>query len=222
MDAFVTDEKVGEVAVAAPASMDEQIRRWAEEARRDGLQLVGEGGLLARMTKLVVESALEGEMDDHLGYTKHDPVGRDSGNSRNGKRAKTIETEAGPVEITVPRDRDASFSPQIVKKRQRRLNGVENIVISLSAKGLTTGEISAHLREIYGADVPKSTISTITDRVMEGMAEWQNRPLDPGRFPSVVANQLVNDPVSHPLIASMGVRSPRMRRGRLLSCRATS
>ncbi|MGQ4601651.1 transposase, partial [Nocardia sp. R6R-6] len=142
--------------------MDEQIRRWAADARRDGLQLVGEGGLLARMTKLVVESALEGEMDDHLGYAKHDPAGRDGGNSRNGKRAKTIETEAGPVEITVPRDREASFEPQIVKKRQRRLNGVENIVISLSAKGLTTGEISAHLREIYGAEVPKSTISTIT------------------------------------------------------------
>ncbi|MFI2478667.1 IS256 family transposase [Nocardia xishanensis] len=159
--------------------MDEQIRQWAAEARREGLQLVGEGGLLARMTKLVVESALEGEMDDHLGYAKHDSAGRDGGNSRNGKRTKTIETEAGPVEITVPRDRESSFEPQIVKKRQRRLNGVENMVISLSAKGLTTGEISAHLREIYGAEVSKQTISTITDRVMEGMAEWQNRPLDP-------------------------------------------
>jgi transposase-like protein len=93
MDALVTDEKVGEVDVVAPVSMDEQIRRWAEGARRDGLQLVGEGGLLARMTKLVVESALEGEMDDQLGYGNHDPVGRDGGNSQNGKRAKTIETE---------------------------------------------------------------------------------------------------------------------------------
>lgn len=178
MNALVTDEMSVESAAAASVSMDEQIRHWADQARRDGLQLVGEGGLLARMTKLVVESALEGEMDDHLGYSKHDPVGRNGENSRNGKRAKTIETEAGPVDITVPRGRDASFEPQIVKKRQRRLNGVENIVISLSAKGLTTGEISAHLREIYGADVPKSTISTITERVMEGMGEWQNRPLD--------------------------------------------
>ncbi|WP_280451167.1 IS256 family transposase, partial [Nocardia cyriacigeorgica] len=159
--------------------MDEQIRRWAAEARRDGLQLVGEGGLLARMTKLVVESALDGEMDDHLGYSKHDPAGRDGGNSRNGKRTKTVETEAGPVEIAVPRDRDASFEPQMVKKRQRRLGGVENIVISLSAKGLTTGEISAHLREVYGAEVSKQTISTITDRVMDAMADWQSRPLDP-------------------------------------------
>lgn len=175
MDAVVTDENSEQPVL----TMDEQIRRWAAEARRDGLQLVGEGGLLARMTKLVVESALEGEMDDHLGYAKHEPTGRDGGNSRNGKRAKTISTEAGPVEIAVPRDRDASFEPQIVKKRQRRLNGVEEIVISLSAKGLTTGEISGHLREIYGAEVSKQTISTITEKVMEGMAEWQNRPLDP-------------------------------------------
>ncbi|AVH20191.1 IS256 family transposase [Rhodococcus triatomae] len=180
MDAVVTEEKSeDDAAGSAAASMDEQIRRWAAEARRDGLQLVGEGGLLARMTKLVVESALDGEMDDHLGYSKHDPAGRDGGNSRNGKRTKTVETEAGPVEIAVPRDRDASFEPQMVKKRQRRLGGVENIVISLSAKGLTTGEISAHLREVYGAEVSKQTISTITDRVMDAMADWQSRPLDP-------------------------------------------
>jgi putative transposase len=110
MDALVTDEMSG---AAAASTMDEQIRRWAAEARRDGLQLVGEGGLLARMTKLAVESALEGEMDDHLGCSKHDPAGRDGGNSRNGKRAKTVETETGPVGITVPRDRDASFEPQL-------------------------------------------------------------------------------------------------------------
>ena len=86
-------------------------------------------------------------------------------------------TDVGPVEIEVPRDRDASFEPQIVRKRQRRLGGVENMVLSLSAKGLTHGEISAHLREVYGAEVSKQTISTITDKVMDGMAEWQNRPL---------------------------------------------
>ena len=88
-------------------------------------------------------------------------------------------TEAGPVELEVPRDRDSSFEPKIVAKRQRRLSGVEDMVISLSSKGLTTGEIAAHLAEVYGADVSKQTISTITERVMEGMAEWQNRPLDP-------------------------------------------
>jgi putative transposase len=161
-------------------AVDEQlVRQLAERARAEGLKLTGEGGLLARLTKVVVESALDGELDDHLGYDKHDPAGRDGGNSRNGKRTKTLLTEAGPVPIEVPRDRDGSFEPQIVAKRQRRLTGVDDLVISLSAKGLTTGEISAHLAEIYGAEVSKQTISTITDRVIEGMAEWQNRPLDP-------------------------------------------
>jgi len=160
--------------------VDEQlVRQLAERARADGLKLTGEGGLLARLTKLVVESSLEGELDDHLGYGKHDAGGRDGGNSRNGKRAKTLLTEAGPVAIEVPRDREGSFEPKIVAKRQRRLSGVDDLVISLSAKGLTHGEISAHLAEIYGAEVSKQTISTITDRVVEGMAQWQSRPLDP-------------------------------------------
>ncbi|SES26804.1 Transposase (or an inactivated derivative) [Lentzea xinjiangensis] len=125
-----------------------------------------------------VKRALEGEITDHLGYDKHDPAGRGTGNSRNGTRSKTVLTDVGPVEIDVPRDRDASFEPKIVAKRQRRLGGVDEMVISLAAKGLTTGEISAHLAEVYGAEVSRQTISTITDKVIEGMIEWQNRPLD--------------------------------------------
>src|ERR1700722_20865248 len=161
-----------------PAEL-ELARQLAERARTEGLSLTGPGGLLGRLTKVVLEGALEGEMDAHLGYAKHDPAGRDGGNSRNGHRAKTVLTETGPVEIDVPRDRDASFAPVIVAKRQRRLTGVEDMVISLSAKGLTHGEIAAHLQEIYGAEVPRQTITAITDRVMDGMAEWQSRPLDP-------------------------------------------
>ncbi|HEX8934807.1 MAG TPA: IS256 family transposase, partial [Pseudonocardiaceae bacterium] len=133
----------------------------------------------ARLTKVVVESALEGEMDDCLGYGKHDPAGRNGRNSRNGTRPKTLVTEAGPVDIEVPRDRESRFEPVIVAKRQRRLSGIDDLVISLSAKGLTHGEICAHLAEVYGAQVSKQTISTITDRVMEGMTAWQDRPLDP-------------------------------------------
>src|SRR4051812_7325837 len=160
--------------------VDEQlVRQLTERARAEGLQLTGEGGLLQKLTKLVVESALDGEMDDHLGYDKHDPAGRNGGNSRNGKRAKTLLTEVGPVDIAVPRDREGTFSPAIVAKRSRRLGGVEDLVISLSAKGLTHGEICAHLAEVYGAEVSKDRITAITDRVMDGMAEWQNRPLDP-------------------------------------------
>ena len=155
------------------------IDQLVEQARATGLQLTGDGGLLAQLTKRVLESALEGEITDHLGYDKHDPMGANGQNSRNGHRSKTVLTEAGPVEIAVPRDRDGSFTPEIVKKRQRRLSGVEDLVLSLSAKGLTTGEISAHLAEVYGAEVSRQTISTITDKVIDGMAEWQNRPLDP-------------------------------------------
>src|SRR5262249_57896758 len=109
-------------------------------------------------------------MDDHLGYGKHDPVGRNGGNSRNGKRPKTVLTEAGPLEIEVPRDRESSFEPVLVAKRQRRLSGLDDLVISLSAKGLTHGEISAHLAEIYGAEASQQTITTITDPVVVGYA----------------------------------------------------
>jgi putative transposase len=161
-------------------AVDEQlIDRLAARARADGLQLAGEGGLLAQLTKRLLESALEGELTDHLGYDRHDVAGRDGGNSRNGHRPKTVLTEVGPVEVDVPRDRDGSFEPKIVAKRQRRLAGVDELVISLSAKGLTTGEVQAHLTEVYGAQVSRQTISTITDKVLDAMTEWQNRPLDP-------------------------------------------
>ncbi|WP_228567096.1 IS256 family transposase [Nocardia sp. SYP-A9097] len=170
---------VGKRKQTKTALDSELVGELVAQARASGLQLTGEGGLLAQLTKLVVESALDGEITDHLGYDHSDPAGRGTPNSRNGTRSKTVVTDVGPVEIDVPRDRDASFEPQIVRKRQRRLNGVENMVLSLSAKGLTHGEISAHLREVYGAEVSKQTISTITDKVMDGMIEWQNRPLDP-------------------------------------------
>ena len=158
---------------------DALIARLAGQARAQGVSLVGEGGLLQQLTKRVLEAALEGELDSHLGSGKHERAGRSSsGNARNGRRAKTVLTEAGPVELDVPRDRDGSFTPQIVRKRQRRLSGVDDLVISLTAKGLTTGEVSAHLAEVYGASVSKETISTITDRVLDSMGEWQSRPLD--------------------------------------------
>src|SRR3954465_13002873 len=160
-------------------AVDEQlIDRLVGRARAEGLVLTGEGGLLAQLTKRLVESALEGELTDHLGYGKHDADGRDGRNSRNGRRSKTVLTEVGPVEIDVPRDRDGSFEPKIVAKRQRRLSGVDELVISLSAKGLTTGEVQAHLAEVYGAQVSRQTISTITGKVLDAMGEWQNRPLD--------------------------------------------
>lgn len=128
------------------------------QVRARGLKLAGEGGLLAALTKRLLEPALDGEIADHLGYDKHDPAGRNGGNSRNGARSKTVLTEIGLVKIEVSRDRDGLFEPQLVKKRQRRLIGVDEMVISLSARGLTTGEISAHLAEVYGARVSRVTI----------------------------------------------------------------
>jgi transposase-like protein len=181
MTETAVENEQAEQVVQAPTSAvsDEQlVAMLVDRARNEGLQLTGEGGLLQQLTKRVLESALEGEITDHVGYEKHDPAGKNNGNSRNGTRAKTVLTDVGPVEVRVPRDTAGSFEPQIVKKRQRRLTGVDEMVLSLSAKGLTHGEISAHLAEVYGAEVSKQTISTITDKVMDGMAEWQNRPLD--------------------------------------------
>jgi putative transposase len=179
----VSDENV---MVAQPPSDDDEEQRpdrslaeqLVEQARVDGIGLVGPGGLLAGLTKQVLEAGLEVEMDEHLGYPKHAVEGRNHGNSRNGSRSKTVLTEIGPVDIDVPRDRDSSFDPQTVRKGQRRLDGVDSMVISLTAKGLTTGEVEAHLEEVYSTTLSRETISKITDRVLGEIGDWQNRPLD--------------------------------------------
>jgi transposase-like protein len=170
----VTKKKAAEQSAEQQAAVE--LVRLAQE---QGLSLTGPDGLLKQLTKTVLETALNEEMTDHLGYEKHDPPGAGTGNIRNGARAKTVLTDTtGAVEIDVPRDRAATFEPQIVKKRQRRLSGVDEVVLSLYAKGLTTGEISAHFAEIYGASVSKETVSRITDKVIEEMNDWAVRPLD--------------------------------------------
>ena len=155
---------------------------WAEQlvarARNEGVSLTGEGGLLTAMVRQVLQTGLEVEMTDHLGYGRHDPAGRGSGNNRNGGYTKTVSTEIGDVDVFMPRDREASFEPVTIAKHQRRLDGLAANVISLYAKGLTTGDIQAHLAEIYGTDISRETISKITDRVVDDMAAWQSRPLD--------------------------------------------
>jgi putative transposase len=150
-------------------SLEQLAVQLMDRARDEGVSLVGPGGLLAGLTKTVLESALDGELTEHLGYDPYEVAGHHSGNSRNGIRKKTVLTEIGPIELEVPRDRSGTFEPIIVPKRRRRLNGVDALVCSLSAKGLTHGEICAHLAEIYGAQVSKETITRITDRVLEGM-----------------------------------------------------
>ena len=154
------------------------IREMVKSARERGLDITGPEGLLKFFTKTVLEAALEEEMTDHLGYDKHDPAGRNGENSRNGSRTKTVISEAaGAVEVDVPRDRDGTFTPVIVQKRQRRLGDVDKIVISLYGKGLTTGEISAHFQEIYGVSISKDVVSNITDKVIADQQSWSSRPL---------------------------------------------
>ncbi|EMD22960.1 Mobile element protein [Amycolatopsis azurea DSM 43854] len=137
--------------------------------------------LLKLFTKNVLETALNEEMTEHLGHEKHQAEpDRDSTNVRNGTRPKTVVSDAASeVGIDVPRDRESTFEPQIVKKRQRWLTEVDEIVLSLYARGMTTGEISAHFAEIYGSSVSKETISRITDKVVAEMNDWASRPLDP-------------------------------------------
>lgn len=149
-------------------------------AKEKGLDLTGPDGLLKQFTKSVLETALDEEMAEHLGRAKHKKSkdGR-AANTRNGTTAKTVVTDSvGPVRMEVPRDRDGSFEPVVVRKRQRRLPGVGEVVLSLYARGLTTGEISAHFQEIYGADVSRETVSRITERVVAEKDEWCSRPLD--------------------------------------------
>src|SRR5580765_2065637 len=160
-----------------PTAEEKVAEELVRRAREQGLSLTGPDGLLKQLTKTVLETALNQELTEHLGHEKHGQPA--AGNVRNGARSKTVLTEStGQVQVEVPRDRAGTFEPQIVKKRQRRLTGVDEIVLSLYAKGLTTGEISAHFAEIYGASVSKETISRITDKVIEEMQAWQQRPLD--------------------------------------------
>jgi putative transposase len=149
-----------------------------EKARNEGVSLTGPGGLLTQITKTVLEAALNSELDEHLGYAKGEAERKVGSNERNGSTSKTVRTDVGEVRIDVPRDRDGSFVPQIVPKHARRVTGFDDSIISLYAKGLTTGEIQKHLEDVYDAEVSRELISKITDRVVGEMQEWMARPLD--------------------------------------------
>lgn len=159
--------------------VDEQLAdQLLAKAQAEGVELLGPQGLLSQVTKAVLERALGEELTEHLGYEKHDRSGRGSGNSRNGSTSKRLLTEVGPVDLQVPRDRAGSFDPRIVRKGQSRLDGFNDRIIALYARGLTTRDIRAHLREIYDVEVSADLISRVTDAVVEELAEWQSRPLD--------------------------------------------
>nr|WP_082375882.1 IS256 family transposase [Pseudonocardia sp. HH130629-09] len=181
MTSDLVDPSEGDPKPARQASAERAAAAaMVAEAKARGLALTGPDGLLKLFTKNVLETALNEEMTEHLGHDKNraDP-GRESTNVRNGSRSKTVLSDAaGDVEIDVPRDRASTFEPQIVKKRQRRLTDVDEVVLSLYAKGMTTGEVSAHFADIYGASVSKETVSRITDKVVAEMNDWVGRPLD--------------------------------------------
>jgi putative transposase len=161
-----------------PLVDDDLADQLLGKAQAEGAELLGPDGLLSQLTRAVLERALAEEMTGHLGYDKHDPAGRGSGNSRNGTTPKTLLTDVGAVGLAVPRDRNGSFEPQIVRKGQTRLEGFNERIIALYARGMTVRDIRAHLREMYDVDVSPDLISRVTDGVLEELAEWQSRPLD--------------------------------------------
>jgi len=154
------------------------------------IQITGEGGLIPGLIKLALERGLKAELTDHLGYAKGDPAGRELPNARNGSSPKTVASQAGPVELNIPRDRDGTFTPRLVPKGSRRLGGLDDIIISLYAGGMTLRDIQHHLASTIGTDLSHETISKICDEVLDAVDEWQNRPLEP-LYPVIYLDALV-------------------------------
>lgn len=166
------------------------LDRLMEKVSDDGLELTGEGGFLPAMIKAVLERGLQAELSDHLGYEKGDPAGRGAPNSRNGSTPKTVASEVGDIPLETPRDRAGTFEPRLVPKGSRRVGGLDDMIISLYAGGMTIRDIGAHLARTIGTELSHETISKITDAVLEEVAEWQNRPLDP-IYPVIYLDALV-------------------------------
>jgi putative transposase len=195
----------GEPLGETPATPSEILRDVPDDIRRElpddvvdellagartEQEIVGPGGLLSQLTKRLVERALEVEITDHLGYERHQEPPGGTGNTRNGSTPKRLVTEHGEVPIDTPRDRDGSFSPKIVRKRQRRFEGFDDKILALYSRGLSTRDIEAHIAEIYGVHVGRDLISRVTDAVMDDARAWQQRPLD-DVYPVVFLDALV-------------------------------
>jgi putative transposase len=162
-----------------PELIDELLKDYTKPE-----DVIGDDGLLKQLTKAILERALESELTHQLGYEKHSRAENPTGNTRNGKSSKTLKTDHGDMELSVPRDRTSEFEPQIVKKGQRRFTGFDDKILSMYARGMTTRDIQGHLEEIYGVEVSPELISTVTDGIISEVKEWQNRPID-GVYPIV-------------------------------------
>jgi len=157
--------------------MIEQLKADLSKARTYE-DLMGRDGAIKKLIAKSLEQMLEGELTEHLGYEKHSPIGKNSGNSRNGKSQKTLKNDNGEIELTVPRDRNGEFDPIIVKKYEKTIGPIEEKIISMYAKGMTTRDIQSHITELYGIDMSPTLVSNITNKIIHLAEEWQNRPLE--------------------------------------------
>ena len=186
---MMTENEKVEVVSSTPLVSDELVDELMDCVDAEGAELLGPEGLLSQVTKAVLERALDEELTDHLGYRRHDSAGRGSGNSRNGTTSKVVLTEAGAIDLDVPRDRNGEFEPRIVPKGTTRLAGFNDRIISLYARGMTVRDVQAHLEEIYGVEVSPDLISRVTDAVWDELEAWRNRPLD-AMYPIVYIDAL--------------------------------
>lgn len=159
------------------SEMIEQLKADLKNAKTYQ-DLMGENGAIKKLIKSSLEGMLDAELSEHLGYPKYSPEGKNSGNSRNGKTQKTLKNDNGQIDISVPRDRNGSFDPVLVKKYERTLGPIEDKIISMYAKGMTVRDIQAHVHELYGLDISPTLISNITDRIIDLAKQWHNRPLE--------------------------------------------
>src|SRR5680860_1174887 len=173
-----------------PVIDDATLDRLMGQIDEEGLELLGPDGVLTELTSRIMNRALEAEMTDHLGYEKGDTSGWGSGNVRNGSYPKEVLTDAGGIPIVVPRDRNSSFEPALVPKRQRRISGFNDLVVGLVSRGMTVRDVQAHIADVYQVDISPELVSKITDAVLPELREWQNRPLD-GVYPILYLDAIV-------------------------------
>jgi putative transposase len=197
-------------SVVKPLIDDSALDRLMAQIDAEGLELLGPDGILTELTSRIMNRAMQAELTDHLGYEAGDPTGRGTGNNRNGTSPKTVLTDAGAIPVLVPRDRNGEFEPQLIPKHQRRLNGFNDIIISLVARGMSTRDVQAHIADAYQVDISPELVSKITDAVLPELRAWQSRPLD-SVYPIMYLDAIVvkvradSSVVNRPVYIALGI-----------------